>query len=284
MAATDSETGEEVAVKLESQKVEPSLLRDEVEIYESLSGGEGIPPVKWSGWECEYRAMVFDLLGPSLEDLFDYYDRRFSRKTALILADQLIARLQFIHPKEILHQDIKPANFLMGTGFKGNCVYASSQDEPRLWGTAYFASVAGHGGIGECEAEGDENLFADRAPEQSQSDDIETLGYMLLHFLRGRLPWHNVKAASKQEKAERIVEYKMSVSPDELCKDVPIEFKTYMAAIRALNFGDKSKYSRLRRMFCSLFARHGFEHDCVFDWTRQKYFEALALSGSTTDP
>lgn len=167
-SATDSETGEEVAVKLEYQKIEPSLLRDEVEIYKSLSGGEGIPQVKWSGRECEYQAMAFDLLGPSLEDLFNYCDRRFSLKTVLMLADQLIARLQFIHSKQILHQDIKPANFLMGTGSRGNCVYVTDlglasnhfsieapqvtpQHQARLWGTTYFASIAGHRGISKCE-------------------------------------------------------------------------------------------------------------------------------------
>ncbi|MCJ1479816.1 serine/threonine protein kinase [Lambiella insularis] len=292
--ATDSETGDEVAVKLEYQEIEPSLLRDEVDIYKSLSGGEGIPQVKWSGWECECRAMVFDLLGPSLEDLFNYCNRRFSLKTVLMLADQLIARLQFIHSKKVLHQDIKPANFLMGTGSKGNCVYVTdlglasghfsseapqvtSQHQARLWGTAYFASVAGHRGIGKCKEEDDQDPLADRAPEQSQRDDMESLGYMLLYFLRGRLPWHNVKAASKQEKAERMMEYKASIRVDELCEDMPNEFKTYMNDVRALNFGEKPEYSKLRRMFRNLFVRHGFEHDYVFDWTIRIYLETTYI-------
>ena len=80
------------------------------------------------------------------------------------------------------------------------------------------------------------------------------------------------------------MEYKTSVGLDELCENVPSEFKTYMAAIRALDFGERPKYSELRRIFCNLFARHGFEHDHVFDWTTRKYFETLELSGSTIDP
>ena len=107
---------------------------------------------------------MFELLGPSLEDLFNYCGRLFSLKTVLMLADQIIARLQYIHSKNVIHQDIKPENFLMGVGKQGNCVYATDlglasellpQQAPPaacgarfgLLGTANFASVNGHRGI-----------------------------------------------------------------------------------------------------------------------------------------
>lgn len=161
--ARDLKTEAEVAVKLEHNKIEPSLLRDEFDIYQLLAGGKGIPKVYWFGWESEYRVMVFELLGPSLEDLFNYCDRVFSLKTVLILTDQMIARLQYIHSKNVIHQDIKPENFLMGMGRNGNCVYATdlglaSEFLPHeappaahgpqfgLLGTARFASVNGHRG------------------------------------------------------------------------------------------------------------------------------------------
>lgn len=107
---------------------------------------------------------MFELLGPSLEDLFNYCGRLFSLKTVLMLADQIIARLQHIHSKNIIHQDIKPENFLMGMGENGNCVYVTDlglasellphqtapaihRSESRLLGTANFASLSGHRGI-----------------------------------------------------------------------------------------------------------------------------------------
>ena len=81
------ETKEEVALKLEYNQVSPSQLENEVGIYKELDGGNGIPRVYWYGSEYEYRVMAFKLLGPSLENLFNYCSRKFSLKTVLLLAD-----------------------------------------------------------------------------------------------------------------------------------------------------------------------------------------------------
>ena len=95
----------------------------EIEIYEALSGGSGIPQLYWHGHEYEYRVMAFELLGPNLENLFNYYSRKFSLKTVLMFADQLIPSLKYIHSKGLIRRDAKPENMLMGDGKQGNKVY-----------------------------------------------------------------------------------------------------------------------------------------------------------------
>ena len=85
--------GKEVAIKLESVKAKHPQLEYESKVYKTLAGGVGVPFVRWFGTECDYNAMVIDLLGPSLEDLFNFCHRKFSLKTVLLLADQLVRHL-----------------------------------------------------------------------------------------------------------------------------------------------------------------------------------------------
>ena len=169
---TNMTTGEEVAIKLESVKTKhPQLLR-ETKIYRSLHGVVGIPSVRWYGVEGDYNVMVIDLLGKSLEDLFNDCGRRFNLKTVLMLADQLLCRLEIVHTKCYIHRDIKPDNFLMGRGSRRHMVYvidfglAKLYRDPRthrhipyregknLTGTARYASINTHmvrkEGIGCC--------------------------------------------------------------------------------------------------------------------------------------
>ena len=87
-------SGEEVAIKLESVKAKHPQLEYESKVYKTLAGGVGVPFVRWYGTECDYNAMVLDLLGPSLEDLFNFCARKFSLKTVLLLADQLVSQLR----------------------------------------------------------------------------------------------------------------------------------------------------------------------------------------------
>ena len=162
--SNEEENEEQVAIKLEHRFRYPGLLSAEAALYDRIAGGVGIPKSLWFGEECDYRALVLELLGPSLENLFIYCDRRFSLKTVLMIADQLICRLQYMHSKNIIHRDIKPENFLIGTGKRGNCIYVTDlglsvefqpnqapqtfPTEQHLVGTADFASISGHFGVG----------------------------------------------------------------------------------------------------------------------------------------
>ncbi|XP_027367863.1 casein kinase 1-like protein 10 isoform X1 [Abrus precatorius] len=277
------QSGEEVAVKLESVKTKHPQLLYESKLYMLLQGGTGIPHLKWSGVEGDYNAMVIDLLGPSLEDLFNFCNRKFSLKTVLMLADQLINRVEYMHSRGFLHRDIKPDNFLMGLGRKANQVYIIDyglakkyrdlqthkhipyRENKNLTGTARYASVNTHLGV-----------------EQSRRDDLESLGYVLMYFLRGSLPWQGLRAGTKKQKYEKISEKKMLTPIEVLCKSYPSEFTSYFHYCRSLRFEDKPDYSYLKRLFRDLFIREGCQYDYVFDWTALKY--SLIGSNSRARP
>ncbi|KAF2815601.1 casein kinase-like protein I isoform epsilon [Mytilinidion resinicola] len=272
----DVMTSQRVALKLEHIRSEHSeSLQNEIDIYKKLAGSAGIPKLYWDGDECDYNVMVFELLGPNLEDLFNYCGRRFSLRTVLLLADQLIRRFQYIHSKGFLHRDIKPANLLMGHGTRGNIVYITDmglakestdvaaarhgrQLEGPVLGTARYASINAHRGV-----------------EQSPADDMEALGYVFVYFLQqGNLPWMGLPAKSGSEKELAILRKKQSTSPEELCDSLPDEFVKYFNHIKTSCDNDRGvDYKYLLRLFRSLFQRHGFEYDNVYDWTVLKYME-----------
>jgi len=120
---TNITNGEEVAIKLESTQSKHPQLQYESRLYKLLEGGVGVPHIQWFGVEGDYNVMVMELLGPSLEDLFNFCSRKFTVKTVLLLADQLISRIEYVHSKSFLHRDIKPDNFMMGLAKRGNQVF-----------------------------------------------------------------------------------------------------------------------------------------------------------------
>lgn len=267
--AKHTETLEEYAVKLESVRTKHPQLIYEAKLLKHLQGAPGICNVYYCDIEGEYNVMVMDKLGPSLEDLFNQCNRKFTLPTVLQLADHMLLRIEYLHSKNFIHRDIKPDNFLIGIGKKASILYLIDfglakkfrdakthqhipyRENKNLTGTARYASINAHLGI-----------------EQSRRDDLEAIGYVLMYFLRGSLPWQGLKANTKHDKYHKIMEKKMSTSVDTLCKGFPIEFTSYLNYCRALRFEDKPDYNYLRRLFKDLLQREGFGPDIAFDWVR----------------
>ena len=201
-------TKEKYALKLENRRTHQSLLEQEAYILCYLKG-EGIPYIKSYGYSGDYNVLVMELLGKSLEKLFEEKGSKLSLKTVCMLGIQMISRLEYIHNKHILHRDIKPDNFIIGIDINSYKVYLidfglskkyrSSRtlqhikysENKKLIGTARYASINALAGI-----------------EQGRRDDMEALSYVLIYFLRGSLPWQGLRINKKEDRYKKILEKK----------------------------------------------------------------------------
>jgi casein kinase 1 len=269
-SSSNSSTPAVIAIKLEETK-EGNQLELEAKVYKTLSGVTGFPDVYAVGEAGAHRYMAMQLLGPSLEDLFSFSGRRFSTKTLCMIALQLLRRIEFLHSKSIVHRDLKSANVLMGGVGDESTLYVidfglakhfrnptthkhvAYRDEcgnpTHMTGTARFASINTHLGMA-----------------YSRRDDIESLGYLLVYFWKGSLPWQNVEAMNRDRKYVAICDKKMNTPLATLCAGCPAELRSYVSAALALGFDEKPDYSKYRKLFEKLLARKDKSFDGNYDW------------------
>ena len=213
-----------------------------------------------------------ELLGKSLEDLFQENQKKFSLKTVCLIAEQMLDRIEFIHNKNIIHRDIKPDNFVMGLqnnyivyilDFGLSKKYRSSRthqhirfcSNKKLTGTARYASINALKGC-----------------EQSRRDDLEAIGYVLMYFLLGSLPWQGLKIKPGEDQFKKIAEKKINTSFEFLTKGHPDEFLKYFKYCDQLNFEDQPDYEFLIGLFQTMINKYcnNCFYDFHFKWMSEK--------------
>lgn len=262
--AFDPKKNMNVAIKIEdSQKND--RLEHECKIYKDLNNVLGFPNIYYFKKGPEKNICVMDYLGPSLEDLFEFSYNKFSIKTVLMIGIQILNRIEKLHNAGYIHRDIKPDNFLIGTGrlksrifmidlglskkYTINNSHIEYKTDKNFTGSFRYSSIRNHKGI-----------------EQSRRDDLESIGYMLIFFLKGKLPWQGLKGSTKSKRSNNIFNIKNNTSLNDLCKDLPQEFLYYMKYCRILRFTQKPDYNLLRNLFIVLFKNKKYDLDYVYDW------------------
>ena len=253
----------EIAIKIEKKdKIKQGTLETEAHRLIYIQG-EGIPKIYCFGNNMTHNLLVIELLGKSLDEIFN------SLKTICVLGIEMIKRIKYLHSKYHIHRDIKPENFLIGRNENSNKIYlidfglskkffSKSKNEhikfstgKGIIGTARYCSRNTHKGF-----------------EQGRRDDIESIGYVLIYFFFGSLPWQNLKVKQGESYYDKIGKKKINTSFEDLTKGLPEEFLYYFKYVDSLNFEDEPNYDFLIGLFQEIINKNCFNCYYDFDWIK----------------
>ncbi|CAD8096335.1 unnamed protein product [Paramecium primaurelia] len=279
----DQNTKQEVAIKVEREENEDVRSLDrEVQIFKHLGSMDGIPKLIWSGEEFGYNIIVMQLLGNDLAYHFKQL-KRFTLKTALLIAIQLIDVLEKLHFQGVIHRDLKPENILLGSGKENGKIYLLDFGISKIYrdcnnkhipfrehrsflGTTRYASIAAHLGH-----------------ELSRKDDLESMMYIILYFIRGQLPWQNMLNVTDDERTKKVGEMKLLLQ-QEIFRDQPKEFQKIFDYIRKLQFQSEPNYKMITFELKKAAESLKLNLDGFYDWTEIRsstHYDSLVPHNST---
>ena len=282
----NNKTKELYACKIEKKNIEDPQLNNEYKILSLLKNYPFFPKCyKFCNSPFGYL-LIMDHLGANLGAIMSKLpNKKYSMKSTLMIMTQCIERLKEIHEKGIIHRDMKPENLVIGYKGKEKNIYLIdfglskliSNDKKNqnlsiikkdkiILGTVRYISMNAHLGN-----------------EQYKKDDLESLAYIMVYFIKGELPWQNIKAKTRKEKYSQIYKMKKKTVPDELCEYLPEEMKTFINYIINLNINKKPEYSILINLINNLMKKYSYSNDLQFDWYSSSFLQMLYNSPAIDD-
>ena len=262
-------TNKYVAIKAEKKSQNSvELLKAEAFLLYSLRGF-GIPEVISYGKTKYHNILVIPLLGKSLLDMFILRPSPININDICISSLQILDRIEWVHANNIVYRDIKPENFLFGKSDNdvlylidfGLCrKYRSSKTGQHIppknlgkfTGTSRYASV-----------------YAMAGNEQSRRDDIESIGYMIIYFMKKKLPWQGIRGNSYKECYHKLFLMKKHMDLEILCRGLPKEVLEYMKYAKNLKFEQEPNYKYLKNLFQIILSKNKINLDnYILSWCR----------------
>ena len=282
----NNKTKEIYACKIEKPDIENPQLGNEYRILSLLKNYDYFPKCfKYCNSQYGY-ILILERLGSNLGVIMSKLpNKKFSMKSALMIINQSLERLKLIHEKGIIHRDMKPENLCIGYKGKEKNIYLIdfglskiiNNDKKNLYllnikkekiviGTVRYISMNAHLGN-----------------EQYKKDDLESLAYMMIYFIKGELPWQNLKAKSRKEKYTKIYQKKKHTVNTELCNFLPDEIKTFLSYILNLNQKQNPDYNKLMNLINNLMKKYGYSNDSQFEWYSSSFLQQLYNSPITDE-
>lgn len=242
----DIEKNIEIAIKIESKHRNPyETLKNESHILKKLKGVTGVPDLLYFSSEDTYSILIMPFYGKSLKETL-VSSLNFSAIEAIETISKVLDILEKVHEKKIVHRDLKPANILhdfnenslilidfgLSTFYKNELgMHIREKNSSQFVGNMRFGSLNAH-------------FFK----ELSRKDDLESLLYMLIYFLKGELPWDGLDIADVKKKIKEIANIKQNLDFKQIFADFPSELVDFATNIKSLRFEQEPNYKHLRSL------------------------------------